>query len=38
MNPAVWVQILDEAVYISYGVNTLEESMNPTNIHPAMCE
>ena len=31
-----WVQILDEAVYISQSTNTLEKGMNPTILSLAM--
>ena len=32
---AHWVQILGEAVYISYNTNTLGKGMNPTILPPS---
>ena len=36
MDTATHVQILDEAVCISYHTNTFEEGMNPTILPPAI--
>ena len=36
MHPATRVQIQDEAACISLSGNTLEKSINPTNVPPAI--
>ena len=38
MELAIPVQILDEAVCISYSANVLEKDMNPTILPPAKCK
>ena len=36
MDTVTWVQILDEAVYISKSANTFGKGMNPIILPPAM--
>ena len=36
MDTMTWVLILDKAVCISFGTNTLEKCMNPTIFLPSM--
>ena len=38
MDMATQVQILDEAVCISYSANTIVKGMNPTILPPLMCK
>ena len=36
VNSATWIQILNEAVYISHTINTFGKGINQTSLHPAM--
>ena len=38
MDTATRVEIQNEVIYISHNANTLQKSMNPTNLHSTMCE